>query len=128
MNDLKTEQPVVHAPEMILKNSELLLLYSENPRGEPLTWGTTPLIMNEETRVQQATVHDSNDRLFQGEMVPAHVSAGVRAFAEHVDMSRRHHRESKNRDGKRNASLWPSYRRTCSNAKGNTRSYRHAWR
>lgn len=71
---------------------------STNDRGEPLSWGATPLIMSPDTKLQQDAVKDVIGDLFSAEHVTAGVSARMAEYIEDLNMARTVNRESHNTD------------------------------
>lgn len=71
---------------------------SINTRGEPLTWGATPLVLTQEVTDQQRDVKREIDTLFDDVNVPEFVSLRLADYIYSLNMSRTFNRESKNQE------------------------------
>ncbi|MBC7459104.1 hypothetical protein H7200_00095 [Candidatus Saccharibacteria bacterium] len=75
-----------------------LVRIKENSKGEPLTWGATPLIASIDIKLQQDSVKEVINSLFEDENVPNYVSPVLASYIDVLNMSRTANRESKNQD------------------------------
>ena len=71
---------------------------SENNRGEPLTWGATPLEASPALKMQQDLVKSELEHLFDPKNIPDYVSDELADYIYVLNMSRTANRESHNQD------------------------------
>ncbi|RWZ78706.1 MAG: hypothetical protein EOT05_03080 [Candidatus Microsaccharimonas sossegonensis] len=71
---------------------------SLNARGEPLTWGTTPLVNTPEVVLQQNDVKSQIAALFENGNIPRYVSKNLAEYIAVLNMSRTYNRENHNRN------------------------------
>lgn len=78
----ETDKPVVSEPaEPILPTIEQVLT---NERGEPMTWGATPMVLNANTMPQQVEVGAELGKLFDDDKVPEYVPDSVADYARNT--------------------------------------------
>lgn len=77
---------------------ELLERISKNNKGEPYTWGATPLSISAETLIQQSAVKGYMSSLFNKKHRPSYVPDEIAPYAEGINMGRTAQRESRNTD------------------------------
>lgn len=70
----------------------------ENKRGEPLTWGATPLVTSNDVTIQQNAVKRELELLFDQENIPSFVTPSLADYIYVLNMSRTANRESRNQD------------------------------
>jgi hypothetical protein len=70
----------------------------ENSKGEPLTWGATPLLASIDIQLQQDAVKEVLNSLFESKNVPDYISPTMANYIDVLNMSRTFNRESKNQD------------------------------
>jgi hypothetical protein len=96
---------------MIERSSEFIspsmsenTLYAEfqrvahNERGEPLTWGSTPLVLSPDVVLQQNGVKSLIAELFEDGNIPSYVSKNLAEYIDVLNMSRTYNREDHNRN------------------------------
>jgi hypothetical protein len=69
-----------------------------NERGEPLTWGATPLVLSPDVVLQQNYTKNQIEELFEDSHVPVYVSKNLAEYIEVLNMSRTYNREDRNRN------------------------------
>lgn len=69
-----------------------------NERGEPLTWGATPLILTPEIQLQQADVREALRPLFKKKNVPIKASKRLIQYIDDLNTARTFNREEKNKE------------------------------
>lgn len=94
------ERPVEFTPPLVQENSLIVEFerVSLNARGEPLTWGATPLVLSPDVVLQQNDVKSQIASLFEQGNVPSYVSRGLAEYIEVLNMSRTYNREDHNRN------------------------------
>jgi len=88
-----------HSDSFELSNDSLLErieLVSQNAKGEPLTWGATPLLLSHESSMQQLAVKGFISDLFIKKNRPKYISNDVGEYIETLNMARTMQRESRN--------------------------------
>ncbi|MBC7565156.1 hypothetical protein H7100_02945 [Candidatus Saccharibacteria bacterium] len=75
-----------------------LALLTKNSRGEPLTWGATPLGADSDVRMKQLGVKRELSALFDVDHVPSYISPELAEYIDVLNMSRTFHRETRNVD------------------------------
>lgn len=79
----ETDKPVVSEPaEPILPTIEQVLT---NERGEPMTWGATPMVLNANTMPQQVEVGAELGKLFDDDKVPEYVPDSVADYVRLIN-------------------------------------------
>ncbi|HEY8886123.1 MAG TPA: hypothetical protein VIM31_01335 [Candidatus Microsaccharimonas sp.] len=95
MDENKTERLISpDVSEDVLR--KILEHIKVNNRGEPLTWGATPLVMSPDVKMQQEAVKDVIAELFESSHIPSYVSESLAAYIDALNMSRTVNRESHN--------------------------------
>ncbi len=92
MNEYKKEHSL--SPEKLLSNQ--IEHIANNPHGEPLTWGATPLVLSPDVRMQQINVKKILVGLFESPHVPSFVSDNLAGYIEVLNTSRTLNREAHN--------------------------------
>jgi hypothetical protein len=69
---------------------------AENERGEPMTWGATPMVNTADVIDQQRDVKRHLEEYFVGEHVPDYVSPHLAEYIETLNMARTVSRETRN--------------------------------
>jgi hypothetical protein len=92
MNEYKKEH-LQSAEKLLLNQIERI---ADNPRGEPLTWGATPLVLSPDVISQQINVKKILAELFESSHVPSFVSDNLASYIEVLNTSRTLNREAHN--------------------------------
>lgn len=71
---------------------------STNNRGEPLTWGSTPLVASSDVKIQQQAAKSKIGELFEDDNIPNYVSQNLAEYIDVLNMSRTVKRETLNQD------------------------------
>lgn len=97
MYEQEKEQPTPGlTPELQLLQT--LESVRQNDRGEPLTWGATPLVMTPEITLQQFAVQEVLQDLFSEENTPNYISSELAEYIHIINMARTAQRDARNTD------------------------------
>lgn len=88
--------PMIRQYDRDIEIREKLSLFAQNPQGEPLTWGATPMVSDGAVVVQQARVKEQLEALFDPAEVPAGVTPALAQYMDIANAQRTAQREARN--------------------------------